>query len=522
MVSGFSTHRTHVKTTLDNQRFFMTDIQAWAFLVGCNQYLDYRTIVAPTFMCESKTSSLLAKAAGGDLTEVGTAYYREIHNSKVGDLTLVFRVIEATSENTGIEGQGVLKDSFGREIDLIEGIVFKGLQPNIVVTQENLEEIHQKIIVHYQDFWNTTTSQPAIALETLTWIEDNHSNNCFKYIKLKNYDLDFREQKAIEKSSQFKQSQSWESLDIKKYNGEITSVVYVPDQKSIIYRHERTVIISNLEKKQYKELFVKRKLPCDPLTPVSISQNGEFVATAIIDKEDRNLIKIWDINNIWNSKNDEISPIVEYESYSFGVIGSSIIGRIHAVEFSPDNTILVSAGAEKTIFLWDVSGSGERGRLYGHSSTVRTIAISPDGKLMASGDDHGDIKIWNWQTRQEIDEINIRLPVRTLAFSPDSKILVSAGDDCHIKLWNIDTRTEITAFEKHSEPINTVVFSPDGQIIASGSDDCTVKLWNVQKKIEIAELKGHNKGVTSVSFSSDGRTLVSGSKDKTIRFWIGA
>ncbi|MDJ0733923.1 MAG: hypothetical protein QNJ47_07535 [Nostocaceae cyanobacterium] len=117
----------------------MTNIQAWAFLVGCNQYLDYRTIVAPDFMCESKTSSLLAKAAGGDLTEVGTAYYREIHNSKVGDLTLVFRVIEATSENTGIEGRGVLKDSFGREIYLIEGIVLQGLQPDILVTQENLE-----------------------------------------------------------------------------------------------------------------------------------------------------------------------------------------------------------------------------------------------------------------------------------------------------------------------------------------------------------------------------------------------
>ncbi len=497
----------------------MTDIQAWAFLVGCNQYLDYRTIVAPSFMCESKTSSLLAKAAGGDLTEIGTAYYREIHNSKVGDLTLVFRVMEATSENTGIEGQGVLKDSFGREIDLIEGIVFKGLQPDIVVTQENLEEIHQKVIVHYRDFWNTTTSQPAIASETLNLIEDNQSNNCLKYIKLKNYKLDFKEQKKIEKSSQFNQCQSWESLGTKKYDGEITSVVYVPDQESIVYRYERTVIIANWRKQQSKKLFLNRKLAADSPTPVSISHNGRFVATAIIDKQDRNLIKIWDINNIWNSKDDIISPIVDFESSSWFIIGSNIFGRIHAVDFSPDNTILVSAGAEKTIFLWDVYGSGERGRLSGHSSTIRTIAISPDGRLMASGDDYGDIKIWNWQTRQEIDQINIRLPVRTLAFSPDSKILVSGGDDCHIKLWNTDTRTEVITFEQHSQPINMVVFSPDGQILASGSDDCNIKLWDVQRQTKIAELEGHTKGVTSLSFSPDGRTLVSGSKDKTIRLW---
>lgn len=499
----------------------MTNIQAWAFLVGCNQYLDYRTIVAPSFMCESKTASLLAKAAGGDLTEIGTAYYREIHNSKVGDLTLVFRVIEATSENTGIAGQGVLKDLFGREIDLIEGIVFKGLQPNFdfVVTQENLEEIHQKMIVYYQNFWDSTTSQPAVASETLSWIENNHSNNCLKYIKLKDYELYFGQQKAIEKSAKIKQSQSWESLATKKYDGEITSVVYVPNQEIILYRYERTVMIANWEEKQSKKLFAKRKLTGGSLTPVSISQNGRFVATAIIDKEDRNLIKIWDINNIWDSKDDIVSPIVDFESSSWGITGSSISGRIHAVAFSPDNTILVSAGAEKTIFVWDVAGSGELGRLHGHSSTIRTIAISPDGKLMASGDEHGDIKIWNWQTRQEIDQINIRLPVRTLAFSPDSKILVSGGDDWHIKLWNTDTRTEITAFEQHSQPINTVVFSPDGQMIASGSDDCTIKLWDVQRQTKIAELEGHTKGVTSVSFSSDGRTLISGSKDKTIRLW---
>ncbi len=497
----------------------MTDIQAWAFLVGCNQYLDYRTIVAPSFMCESKTSSLLAKAAGGDLTEVGTAYYREIRNSKVGDLTLIFRVIEATSEDTGIEGQGVLKDLFGREIDLIEGIVFKGLQPDVVVTHENLEEIHRHLIVHYCDFWNTTTSQPAITSETLIWIDGNKSNSCLKYIKLKDYYLDLRQQKAIEKLSKFNQNQSWKSLGTKKYDGEITSVVYVPNQESIIYRYERTVVIANWEKKQSKKLFVKRSLVGDCPTPVSISQNGGFVATAIIEKQDRNIVKIWNINNIWNYKDDTISPIVNFESYSFGIVGSNVFGRIHTVNFSPDNTILVIAGADKTIVMLDISSGGELGRLYGHSSTIRTIVISSDGRLMASGDEHGNIKIWNLQKQHEIDQINMNLPVRTLAFSPDSKTLVSGGDDCHIKLWNTDNRTEITTLEQHSQPINTLVFSPDGQMIASGSDDCTIKLWDVQKKIEMAELKGHTKGVTSVSFSSDGRTLVSGSKDKTIRLW---
>lgn len=120
----------------------MNNSQAWGFLVSRNQYLDYRTVVAPNFVCQAAASSILAKATEGDLTEQGFAVYREIHNSKVGDITLVFRVIEATAEDTGIEGNGVLKDSFGREIYLIEGIVLTGITPDVVVNQETIEEVH--------------------------------------------------------------------------------------------------------------------------------------------------------------------------------------------------------------------------------------------------------------------------------------------------------------------------------------------------------------------------------------------
>lgn len=152
----------------------MNNTEAWRFLVSRNQYLDYRTVVAPDFMCEAKVSSILAKAAEGDLTEQKTALYREIHNSRVGNLTLVFRVIEATVSNTGIEGNKVLKDSFGREIYLIEGIVLKGLIPNIVVTQENIEDTHKQLVDYYREFWECTTPNSAIASEHFKLQEDNN------------------------------------------------------------------------------------------------------------------------------------------------------------------------------------------------------------------------------------------------------------------------------------------------------------------------------------------------------------
>jgi hypothetical protein len=70
-------------------------IKVWPFLVGRNPYLDYRTIVAPDFICDAGIPNLLARAADGDLSEPGYAISRKIEGSKVGDFTIIFRVVKA-------------------------------------------------------------------------------------------------------------------------------------------------------------------------------------------------------------------------------------------------------------------------------------------------------------------------------------------------------------------------------------------------------------------------------------------
>ena len=112
----------------------MSEIQAWRFLVSRNQFLDYRTVVAPNFICKANIAGLLAKVAEGDHTNDDSVYYREIHGSKVGDLTIIYRVIEVQARDINPEIDGALKDSFGREIYLIEGIVVKGIKNSISIT----------------------------------------------------------------------------------------------------------------------------------------------------------------------------------------------------------------------------------------------------------------------------------------------------------------------------------------------------------------------------------------------------
>src|SRR4028118_1153524 len=86
-------------------------IEAWPFLVSRNRYLDYRTVVAPKFICEAGISNLLARVADGDLTQSGCAYTRRVQGSKAGDFSIIFQVVEATEKDINPEGGNqVIKD----------------------------------------------------------------------------------------------------------------------------------------------------------------------------------------------------------------------------------------------------------------------------------------------------------------------------------------------------------------------------------------------------------------------------
>ncbi|MEH2164341.1 MAG: serine/threonine-protein kinase [Nostoc sp.] len=199
----------------------------------------------------------------------------------------------------------------------------------------------------------------------------------------------------------------------------------------------------------------------------------------------------------------------------FRRIQTSLVSRLSQHNNSGKDDVLL--GQVSKITLGKVSLANT---LQGHENSVLSIAISPDGKTIASSGGNGTIKLWNLATGKQISSLNTySQQVNTVVISPNGKTLVSASDDSTIKVWDLKTGKQIRTLAGHSDSVHALAISADSETLISGSDDNTIKIWDLATGEQIRTLVGHIFWVRSVAISPDSLILASGSFDKTIKIW---
>ncbi|MGE5642303.1 MAG: helix-turn-helix domain-containing protein, partial [Byssovorax cruenta] len=192
------------------------------------------------------------------------------------------------------------------------------------------------------------------------------------------------------------------------------------------------------------------------------------------------------------------------------------------VAISPDGKHIATSSLDGTAKIWDAATGKELLTLHGHKDEVWGLAFSPNGtRLVTSSVDHTAI-VWDAVSGQALVTLSGHTESVTRAtFSPndDGTRVATASDDGTAKIWDVKMGKEILTFSGQTGRINDVAFSPDGSRIVTAQDGDIAKVWDATTGEELLTLIGHTDIVLAVDFSPDGTKIATGSFDGTAKIW---
>jgi WD40 repeat protein/serine/threonine protein kinase len=234
---------------------------------------------------------------------------------------------------------------------------------------------------------------------------------------------------------------------------------------------------------------------------------------------------------------------------------------VYAVSVHPEGALMLSAGGDRLVTLWDLETKARKSVSADHGNPVTAALFSPDGRYFASADEAGVIRLWTLAGKETLSLQPLkREPIWGLAYSRDGQSLAAACGDGKIRVWDAAPGQEQQRVQVHTTPLGGLVWSrsgtrlatavrgrwvqllqgganhlekttslvsrstavaisPDGATVMTGEDDGSILLWDSSTGKQRRKLEGHTDEVLALAVSPDGRLLASGSNDEEVIIW---
>ena len=205
-------------------------------------------------------------------------------------------------------------------------------------------------------------------------------------------------------------------------------------------------------------------------------------------------------------------------------------GNVNAVAFTADGSRLVSAagqpGVGGELKVWNVADGTVVRSLAGHKDAIYSLALSPDGKLAATGAYDHKILLWDLEAGKVVRTLEGHNgAVLGLSFRNDGKVLASVSADRTLKLWEVPGGKRLDTRPESNKDLNTVSFTPDGRFVAAGGVDNRIRVWQVSagaaegtNPIVFAQF-AHEGAILKLAYSANGKMLATSADDKTVKLW---
>jgi WD40 repeat protein len=155
--------------------------------------------------------------------------------------------------------------------------------------------------------------------------------------------------------------------------------------------------------------------------------------------------------------------------------------------FRPGEGLLAVSHGDGAVSLWDCR-AGYAVWTLEPESVPRALAFSPDGTVLATGHTEPNgrrVRLWAGEDGGLLRELSVAAGRETilttkvwaLALSPDGRLLATGGPDKAVRIWSVPEGKPLAVLEGHEGWVTSVAFSPDSRLLASGSNDRTVRLW---------------------------------------------